>query len=179
MYITKVRYDTCLQGLNCHCNKRKQLIQSNQLEPKQWAISLKTFKSHDQLNKVPPNNKWMTPCELCGRSVISRSALNLTALSMDTDVPGTLPLALQMFTYQTHGETHFFVKDTTCLIEVRGREAADSSIPRDANGFCGCTSNHFSPNRTERTNARRNHPVSNSQGLLDSAMTNHSCGAHS
>lgn len=71
--------------------------------------------------------------------------LNLTALSMDTDVPGTPPLALQMFTYQTHGETHFFVKDTTCLIEVRDVKLLTALSQRDANGFCGCTSNFTSP----------------------------------
>ena len=47
--------------------------------------------------------------------------------------------------YQTHGETHFFVKDTTCLIDVRDVKLLTALSQRDANGFCGCTSNFTSP----------------------------------
>lgn len=60
----------------------------------------------------------------------SRAILNLTALSMDTDVPGTTPLALQMFTLSdTWGNTFLSQGHNTPHRSSRC-EAADSSVPK-------------------------------------------------
>lgn len=73
---------------------------------------------------------------------LSGAALNLPAASTDTDVPGTMPLASQMFTLSdTWGNT--FLSQGHNTPHGRSRhEAADSPIPKglDSNGVCGCTS---------------------------------------
>lgn len=61
---------------------------------------------------------------------LSKAALNLPAVSLDTDVPGTMPLASQMFTLSdTWGNT--FLSQGHNMPHRRARhEAADSSIPK-------------------------------------------------
>lgn len=61
---------------------------------------------------------------------LSRAALNLPALSMDTDVPGTMPLASQMFTLSDTWGNTFLSQGHNMPHKRSRREAADSSIPK-------------------------------------------------
>lgn len=67
---------------------------------------------------------------IAGQS-LSRATLNLTALSTDTDVPGTMPSAPQMFTLSdTQGNSTFLSQGHNMPHISSRHEAADSFIPK-------------------------------------------------
>lgn len=76
----------------------------------------------------------------------SRTAFNLPAVSKDIDVPGTMPLASQMFTLSDTWGNTFLSQGHNMPQRSLRHEAAGSSIPKGPNEFSGCTSNFiFTP----------------------------------
>lgn len=61
---------------------------------------------------------------------LSRVALNLPTVSKDTDVPGTMPLASQMFTLSDAWGNTFLSQGHNMLHRSSRHKAADGSIPK-------------------------------------------------
>lgn len=62
---------------------------------------------------------------------LSRAVLHLPAVSKDTDVPGTMPLASQMFTLSDTWGNTFLSQGHNMPHRSSRHEAADSSIPKE------------------------------------------------